>query len=346
MQKKSLFLLGIATVAIAALHQISASVAVFYAAKGENIRIIKYYLEQGVNVNTVYGYSCTSLCWDYLSLGGEYDVITRGAGSGEWSYSGTLLDVAVAKNNLQMINLLLNYGANVNIPINYGETPLAKAVGRNNLPMVKFLLAHGADVKKDVEALHTAIYQGDLEMVELLISHGAADIDGGRLLYTAVGNGDELTSTNERIVKLLLAHGADTNAQNKEGNTPLYGALLTSQKNKKNIVKLLLVHGADINIKNRSGVTPLYSIVGDLSYTDKEVVELILAKGANVNVSDYWTGETLLQAAARSGKKETVKLLLAKGANAQAKNTDGKTPLETTSNQDIQALLKRYNDTK
>lgn len=345
MQKKSLFLLGIATVAIAAFHQLSAPIAVFYAAKRQDVKTIKYYLERGVDVNTVYGYSCTSLCWDYLSLGGEYDVITHGAGSGEWSYSGTLLDVAVAKNNLQMINLLLNYGANVNIPINYGETPLAKAVGRKNLPMVKFLLAHGADVKKDENALHAIIYQDNLEMVELLISHGA-DIDGRTLLYTAVVNGDELTSTNERIVKLLLAHGADVNAQNKEGNTPLYGALLTSQKNKKNIVKLLLAHGADINIKNRSGVTPLYSIVGDLSYTDKEVVELILPKGANVNVSDYWTGETLLHAAARSGKKETVKLLLAKGANAQAKNTDGKTPLETTFNQDIQALLKRYNDTK
>lgn len=64
------------------------------------------------------------------------------------------------------------------------------------------------------------------------------------------------------------------------------------------------------------------------------MVELILAKGTNVNVSGYWKGNTLLHAAARSGKKETIKLLLAKGANPKAKNTDGKTPWETVGNTD------------
>ncbi|AFZ11287.1 Ankyrin [Crinalium epipsammum PCC 9333] len=65
-----------------------------------------------------------------------------------------------------------------------------------------------------------------------------------------------------------------------------------------------------------------------------------------VKIFNYWTGNTLLHAAARSGKKETLKLLLAHGANPKAKNTEGKTPRETTSNQDIQALLKRHSDTK
>lgn len=237
MLKKGLLVLGIATIAVAVFHQRFAPVAVFYAAKRQNVKIIKYYLARGVDVNTVYGYQCTSWCWDYLNLEGEYDLIYRGAGSGEWSYSGTLLDVAVAKNNLQMVKLLLTHGADINAQIALGLTPLGRAVNRDNLQMVKFLIAHGADAKKDVTALHEAIYKGNKKMIELLITHGA-----------------------------------------------------------------------DINAKDG-------------------------------------TGETLLHVAARSGKKETVKLLLAKGANVLAKDIYGKTPLGTTSNQDIQALLKHHSAT-
>lgn len=54
------------------------------------------------------------------------------------------------------------------------------------------------------------------------------------------------------IIKLLLNHGADINAQNKGGNTPLH---LASMSNNEDIVFLLLDHGANINIQNRTGET-------------------------------------------------------------------------------------------
>lgn len=318
--KKSLVLVVIATAGVAVLHSIFPPFGVFNAAKRQDINTIKHYLDLGVDVNTVYGYSCTSLCWDYLSLGGETELIERGAGSGEWSYTGTLLDVVVAKNNKQMVQFLLDRGADINVPSR--ATPLDKSVSRENFEMVKFLLDRGANVNQSGTALHTAIYKGNKQMVELLLTHGAdinaKSIDGWTPLYTAVASGDRLTSINEEIVELLLAHGAEVNEKDNDGNTPLHGALLTSQKNQKNIVKLLLDRGADINIKNRSGITPLYAIVGNFNYKDKEVkemVELMLARGANVNVSNYWTGETLLDVAARSGKNETVKRLLAQAGN-------------------------------
>lgn len=56
------------------------------------------------------------------------------------------------------------------------------------------------------------------------------------------------------IVKLLINHGADINAKNERGETPLH---LATRYCFNKIVKLLLENGADPNIKDNEGKTPL-----------------------------------------------------------------------------------------
>jgi hypothetical protein len=56
------------------------------------------------------------------------------------------------------------------------------------------------------------------------------------------------------VAKLLLEHGADPNAQDKHGNTPLHDAAFEGHVG---IIKLLLDHGADPTAKNKDGDTPL-----------------------------------------------------------------------------------------
>ena len=58
---------------------------------------------------------------------------------------------------------------------------------------------------------------------------------------------------HHRIVKLLLRHEADLNAQNDEGNTPLHLAI---EFNYKKIADYLVAKGAKTNIRNRKGRTP------------------------------------------------------------------------------------------
>lgn len=152
------------------------------------------------------------------------------------------------------------------------------------------------------------------EEAELLIAKGA-DVNarnnkGETPLFLP------LLRNQEGIVQLLIAKGADVNARNNEGETPLLMAL---RFRRERVVQLLIVGGADVNAKGGLGLTPLH-LAGS-----KEVAELLIAKGANVNAKTN-EGDTPLHLA-RS--KEVAELLIAKGANVNAKNNKGFTPVDS-----------------
>ncbi|KAH8586885.1 hypothetical protein B0O99DRAFT_469781, partial [Bisporella sp. PMI_857] len=88
-------------------------------------------------------------------------------------------------------------------------------------------------------------------------------------------------------------------------------------------VKLLFEKGADIEAKNDSGQTPL-SWAARKGH--KAIVELLLEKGADVKVKDK-LGQTPLLLAAKKGHKAIVELFLAKGADIKTKDRVGWTPL-------------------
>jgi ankyrin repeat protein len=159
------------------------------------------------------------------------------------------------------------------------------------------------------------------EEAELLIAKGA-DVNarnnkGETPLFLP------LLRNQEGIVQLLIAKGADVNARNNEGETPLLMALrFTSGMGGmvgEGVVQLLIVRGADVNAKGGLGLTPLH-LAGS-----QEVAELLIAKGANVNAKTN-EGDTPLHSA-RS--KEVAELLIAKGANVNAKNNKGFTPVDS-----------------
>jgi ankyrin repeat protein len=89
-------------------------------------------------------------------------------------------------------------------------------------------------------------------------------------------------------------------------------------------VKQHIAAGADVNAKNNWGWTPLYyaAWVGH-----KEVAELLIANGADVNKEDD-DESTPLHYAALKGQKEIAELLIAKGADMNAVGDLGRTPLD------------------
>lgn len=123
----------------------------------------------------------------------------------------------------EVVEVLLQRGADVHARDSLGNTPLHKAVVFGAAVVVEALLERGADVnavnKQITTALHKAVLGGDQEVMEVLLSRGA-DVnirDKGVCtpLHKAVG------VKNVAAVQKLLSRGALVNAPDSLGNTPL-----------------------------------------------------------------------------------------------------------------------------
>jgi len=156
------------------------------------------------------------------------------------------------------------------------------------------------------------------------------DDDGWTPLHEAAGKGH-----NKEVAELLIDNGADVNARDEDGDTPLDWA---DRRNQTATTALLRKHGGKTGEELGAGITPLQQVARD---GHKEIAELLIAEGADVNAkNDY--GWTPLHWAASRGHKEIVELLIAKGANVNAKNKYGTTPLDMANDRETADLLRKH----
>ena len=120
-------------------------------------------------------------------------------------------------------------------------------------------------------------------------------------------------------VRQCLAGGANPNARDDLGATPLYWAATGSSAE---VVRILLEAGANPKARGNDGSTPLHiAAVG----SSPKVVRILLAAGAEVEARTN-IGSTPLHMAAWFGSAEQVRLLLTAGANPNARINGGATP--------------------
>lgn len=226
----------------------------------------------------------------------------------------TPLHLAAGNKQKDMAAWLISKGADLNAEDGKGATPLDSAIQSNDANMVKLLLDHGA--RFDVEgpdgwtAFRASASQGSRDFVDLMIAKGG-DVSSLPLAACA----GKLARVQE-----LVKQGADVNAQDKLGWTPLYWAVSLDRTE---VAGFLMDQGADVRKRTSDGGTALHQAA---RAGDRALVELMLTKGADVNAKmKRWI--TALHSAASAGHSEMVALLIAKGADIDAKTTNGLTPL-------------------
>jgi ankyrin repeat protein len=144
-------------------------------------------------------------------------------------------------------------------------------------------------------------------------------------LVTAIRNADA------QAVSKLLDDGADVNARDAEGNTPL---ILASFYAGLECVELLIEKGADVNMANKAGATALVRAA-----TNYEKTRLLVAAGAKVRVRTALGNTPLLLAARRAGNSRTVQMLLERDADATERNKAGISPiLSSAASGDIETV--------
>src|SRR5205807_8636602 len=127
-----------------------------------------------------------------------------------------------------------------------------------------------------------------------------------------------------KVVRELLAAGANVNARAADGCTALHAAAVERDVQ---IVELLLAAGADVNARTKDDITPLMCSIGS-PYSDPTVGLALIRAGADVNIVDS-QGHTALWDAATSGAPEELEEILKKGAdpNVRYPPSTGNTPL-------------------
>ncbi|OQR91353.1 ankyrin repeat protein [Achlya hypogyna] len=258
----------------------------------------------------------------------------------------TYLCAACFDGNLPLVEGLLRYGANPNAADLEGNTPIMHALLNKHLTIVqrlleekvdlnvqnlkgepslfkarsaaslKLLLDAGADTSitrpNGCTVLAKVICLGNAEMASLLLPF--VDVNAPIMRTTALRLAVE--TRNERLVKLLLDHGADVDQAAENGRTALH---LAAQLGDATLIELLLEHTKAIDQTFPDGCTALSTAV---EFGTVEAVAALIRHGANVHHVNE-SGLTLLHVASAVGRTEVVPLLLAAGVDVAAVDEQG-----------------------
>jgi ankyrin repeat protein len=251
------------------------------------------------------------------------------------------LYAAVSRGFTGVADVLLSNKADVNpVAGDNGKRPLHIAVLNDKTNLLQSLIEHGADVNatdfRSNAPLHFAASGNRFEAVKMLLAAkadvNARDKEGNAPLHLAASQG------YEKIISLLLDSGASVDATNYNLGTPLYFAVSSRRSE---AVRILLAHKADLNLNSRlrPNDPPIAYAIGP-AYSPG-ILQMLLEAGANAN-SDTNSWYRPIFSALGKDHLEGLKLLLQHHADPNAKSDEGLTPLFLTTEPDIVRLLIDY----
>ena len=198
-------------------------------------------------------------------------------------HKSTALQMAVANNAHQTVELLLQMGANANAIGLNGDTALHLAVKQDNPYLSRLLLKNKANINitntKGKTALALARSNRAITNLLRLDGKAIAKIDrcnkhGETHLHKYAEIGDRLAVQTE------INMGANVNAQCNAGHTPLHKAALEGHAD---VAELLIKAGASLNLQNQDGDTALHDASANHHL---DVINLLLDSGADPRIGN------------------------------------------------------------
>ena len=294
------------------------------AAYSNSSEIIKYFIEKGLEVNLKNKLGWTALhiaasnLTDFMgNLENVKTLVLAGADIDVGSNDGStpLMYAVLSNDNTDVVEYLLEQGADVNAVNSYGSTALFIAASKGKLEMARTLVMAGVDIHavdhKHQNALMMASIFGKNDVVQYLLERGAdinsEDVDGLSPLHFAAGNNGNLETT-----KTLLKHGANIEGTTNTGATPIMSAILSS---KTEIIQYLIDEGAEVNVDGEA-----YPLAFAIAKNNLEIIKMLVMAGADVNLP-YSSDEYFpLLLASNLEHPKAIQYLLENGADVNAKD--------------------------
>ena len=216
----------------------------------------------------------------------------------------TALHWAVYHADAELVDRLLDAGADPNAVNDYGSTPLTEAAVAASTKIIERLLDGGADAKlapKDGETALMVVARSDnVAAARLLLEHGA-EVDAKEAWRDQTALIWAAAQKQPAMVKLLLEHGADPDARSRPNDWDrqvsaerrrqyrpfggLTALLYASREGCVECARALVEGGADIDLVGSRGVTPLMMALDNLHF---DTAAYLLEAGAAVDVWDWW----------------------------------------------------------
>ncbi len=281
------------------------------------------------------------------------------------SHGRTMLWEAAYRGKLEMVQFLLERGADINVPGCYHIqhrieiTPYCVARYEGRDLVADSLLQHGATLD-----IHSAAYLKDYDAVHSHLDNDPNSVNSGYLQAVMLPAGEPHTfehrhaawatplcyaivGGNPAIVELLISRGATIEPHSERfldyataydyveitelllenGADPSKAPRILDDNSDMSV--LLKAHGVppkDINAKNHMGWPPLVYVCRGDNGEHPEEIQRLLALGADINIQNY-KGKTGLHCAAKAGFLNVINLLIENGATVDAADDTGETPL-------------------
>lgn len=314
--------------------------ALMWAVSGRHLQVAKTLIEGGADIRA----RSKQLAYTpllFAARGGDLDAVrmllAAGADVNEAASDGSsVLLVATVRGHDELAAFLLDHGADPNADA-AGYTPLHWVAGTWETLLtfeMNGISAQSGEWSDEWRRLIGLRGQAKMTLLNKLLARGA--------------------NVNARLTKEppRFGHSFASQSPNMAGATPFFVAAMATDVA---VMRVLLAHGADSQLATQANTTPLMAAAGccirstsESLITESGVMEavklLVEELGADVNAANA-AGETALHGTAYLGYDTVARYLVAKGAKLNAKNKNGWTPLRVAEGVNFQQAVQVHEST-